>query len=116
MLLAVLIGGSSFGPIWSHTLIEAGKQFVLGSQQRGAFQVSIRNSGPVPLSIAERQTGGAVLERGRLESNQKATLGFSAGSAALVRNLGTRQAEFDAKITNKTTDSLSMRYEVMAKE
>lgn len=120
LFLLVLLAGltSSFlvGPIWSHTYIEPGKQFVLGGQQRGAFQVRIRNSGLVPVTLAERRPDGTVVEQGRLEPRQSARRDFGAGSAALVRNLGSRQAEFEASITGRATSGLGMRYEALKME
>ena len=101
------------GPITSTTLIEAGQQFVLGSSgHRGAFQVAAHNVGPVSVSVAERRADGAVRERGRLEPGQRAELTFGAGSAALVRNLGDRQAVLKFRITGSST-GLNMGYEAL---
>ena len=117
-LLTVLLSGIALltycGPITSQTTIEAGKQFVLGGGQRGAFRVAAHNVGPVPVSMAERRADGAVQERGRLEPGQRVVLPFEAGSAALVRNLGERQAVLDFRITGSTS-SLGMGYEVLRK-
>lgn len=109
--LALLAGG---GPIISLTLIDAGKQFVLGGQQRGAFRVAAHNVGPVPVSVAERRADGAVQERGRLAPGQRAELAFEAGSAALVRNSGEQQARLDFRITGRTS-GLGMGYEALRK-
>lgn len=114
-LLAMLTSGFVFGPIGSHTFIAPGRQFVLGGQQKGAFNVQLRNSGLVPLSVAERRADGTVRECGQLEPRQTAELSFDSGSAALVRNLGNVQAEFEAYITGYTKN-LGMKYEVMVKE
>lgn len=100
------------GPINSQTVIDAGKQFVLGGGQRGAFQVAAHNVGPVPVSVAERRPGGAVQERGRLAPGQRAALVFGAGSTALVRNLGERQARLNFRITGSTA-GLGMGYEAL---
>ena len=109
--LALLASG---GPITSQTFIAAGKQFVLGGQQRGAFRVAAHNIGPVPVSVAERRADGAVQERGRLLPGQRAELTFEAGSAALVRNLGERQAQLNFRITGRNA-GLGMGYEVLRK-
>ena len=118
LLSTVLLSGSALlavcGPITSQTFIEAGKQFVLGGGQRGAFQVAAHNVGPVPVSVAERRPDGAILERGRLEPGQRAELAFEAGSAALVRNLGKQQAQLDFRITGRTS-GLGMGYEGLRK-
>ncbi len=113
--LALLLPVLAFGPITSHTYIKVGEQFVLGGQQRGAFRVKVRNSGPVPVSVAERRPGGTIEERGRLEPGQRAVLAFGAGSAALVRNLGDRQAELDVEITRDASFSMGMGYEALKK-
>ena len=101
--------------ITSVTTIEVGKQFVLGGQQRGAFRVSARNTGPVPVSVAERRPNGTVQERGRLEPGGRAELAFGAGSAALVRNLGARPAELSVKIKGDASYSMGMGYEGLKK-
>ena len=118
LFFTALLSGSALlaccGPIVSQTFIDAGKQFVLGGGQRGAFRVAAHNVGPVPVSVAERRADGAVQERGRLEPGQRAVLAFEAGSAALVRNLGERQAVLDFRITGSTSN-LDMDYEVLKK-
>ena len=112
-LLASLGLLAARGPITSTTLIEAGKQFVLSSSgHRGAFRVAAHNVGPVPVSVAERQASGAVREQGRLEPGQRAELAFGAGSAALVRNLGQRQAVLRFRITGNSS-GLNMGYEAL---
>ncbi len=114
-LLLPLSAVLALGDIHSHTSIKAGEQFVLGGQQRGAFRVKARNSGPVPVSVAERRADGALEERGRLEPGQRAELAFAAGSAALVRNLGERQAVLDFRITGDVSFNMGMGYEVLRK-
>ena len=101
--------------IRSVTFIEVGKQFVLGGQQRGAFRVSARNTGPVPVSVAERRPDGTLQERGRLEPGGRTELAFGAGSAALVRNLGAQPAELSVKISGKVPAGIGMNYEGLAK-
>ena len=101
--------------ITSVTTIEVGKQFVLGGQQRGAFRVSARNTGPVPVSVAERRPDGTLQERGRLEPGARAELAFGAGSAALVRNLGARPAELSVKIKGDASFRMGMGYEGLKK-
>ncbi|NML65612.1 hypothetical protein HHL22_10380 [Hymenobacter sp. RP-2-7] len=103
------------GDIFSQTFIDAGQQFVLGGQQRGAFRVAAHNTGPVPVSVAERQADGKVQERGRLEPGQRVALAFGAGSAALVRNLGERQAVLDFRISGDASVSMGMRSEALKK-
>lgn len=119
LMLTALLSGTVLladcGGITSQTIIDAGKQFVLGGRQRGAFRVVAHNSGPVPVSIAERQGNGMVQERGRLEPGQRLTLACGAGSAALVRNLGERQTMLDFQITGDTSSGMGMTYEVLKK-
>ena len=105
----------AFGPITSVTTIKVGQQFVLGGQQRGAFRVKARNSGLVPVSVAERRADGALTERGRLEPGQRAELAFASGSAALVRNLGEREAKMDFIVKGDVSVSMGMTYEGLKK-
>lgn len=112
LLLALLTACS----VTSHLNIEAGKQFVLGGQQRGAFRVAVHNTGPVPVSVGERLTDGTVREMGRLEPRQSTRLAFAAGSAALVRNLGQSGAELDVLITGiDASYKMGMGYEALKK-
>ncbi|TDN38285.1 hypothetical protein E4631_05995 [Hymenobacter sp. UV11] len=117
LLTALLTGTLLFafgGPIISQTFIDAGKQFVLGGGQRGAFRVAAHNVGPVPVSVAERRADGSLHELGRLEPGQRTELAFAAGSAALVRNLGEHQAVLDFRVTGRTS-GLGMGYEGLRK-
>ncbi len=101
--------------VTSDLRIETGKQFVLGGSQRGAFRVAARNSGSVPVSVAERRPDGTIEERGRLEPGGRAELAFGAGSAALVRNLGERDAELHCEIKGDASFGMGMGYEVLKK-
>ncbi|MDQ2773009.1 MAG: hypothetical protein M3Y54_21195 [Bacteroidota bacterium] len=112
LLLPLLL---ALGDIHSVTFIKAGQQFVLGGQQRGAFRVKARNSGPVSVSVAERRANGVLEERGRLEPGQRAELAFAAGSAALVRNLGEREAKMDFVVKGDVSVSMGMTYEGLKK-
>jgi len=114
-LLLPLSAVLALGDIHSVTTIKVGQQFVLGGQQRGAFRVKARNSGPVPVSVAERRADGALTERGRLEPGQRAELAFAAGSAALVRNLGERDAELTVDISGDASFKMGMGYEGLKK-
>lgn len=111
LALLPLVAVLALGDIRSHTSIKVGQQFVLGGQQRGAFWVKARNSGPVPVSVAERRADGTLTELGRLEPGQRIQLGFAAGSAALVRNLGKREAELDVVIIGDASFRMGMGYE-----
>ena len=99
----------ALGDIHSVTTIKVGQQFVLGGQQHGAFRVKARNSGSVPVSVAERRADGTLTELGRLEPGQRAELAFAAGSAALVRNLGARDAEPTVVISGDASFKMGMR-------
>lgn len=112
LLLLALFGCAD---ITSQTIIDPGKQFVLGGQQRGAFRVAAHNVGPVPVNVAERRPDGTLAERGRLEPGGRATLAFAAGSAALVRNLGERQAKLDFKLSGDVSFGMGMTYEALKK-
>lgn len=99
------------GPINSHLLIEAGKQFVLGGGQRGTFRVKGTNSGPVAVRVVERFAAGDTLSRGILRPGAKADLAFTTGSAALIVNTSnTQQAELDLRVSGDTR-ALGMTYE-----
>ena len=82
----------ALGHIYSVTLIKAGQQFVPSGQQRGAFWVKARNSGPVPVSVAERRA-----------------------EAALVRTLGKHAARMGFVVSGDVSVSRSMTCEGLKK-
>lgn len=98
IITALLAAHAATRNIHSHLLVEPGKQFVLGGDQVDAFRVRARNSGPVPVLFLERPTQGPAVVRGRLEPGRSVQLGFAAGAAVLVRNLGRTQAMLDLDI------------------
>ena len=109
LLLATTLSvrfAAALGTIHSHLLLDAGKQFVLGGDQAGAFRTQARNTGPGPVLVLERLPNGTVLERGRLEPGKAAQLNFQAGSAVLVRNLGDKRAELDGDIKGANTSRM----------
>ena len=58
---------------------------------------------------------GTLTERGRLEPGGRATLDFGRSAAALVRNLGERQAKLDFKISGDVSFGMGMGYEGLRK-
>lgn len=114
-LLTALLAVAIPANIISQTVIDPGKQFVLGGSQRGSFRVAANNVGPVPVSVAERSPDGTLTERGRLEPGARATLDFGRGAAALVRNLGERQAKLAFKISGDVSFGMGMGYEGLKK-
>ena len=114
-LLTALLAIVGPADITSQTVIDAGKQFVLGGSQRGAFRVAAHNVGPVPVSVAERHPDGTITERGQLAPDGRATLDFGRGAAALIRNLGERQAKLDFKISGDVSFRMGMGYEGLKK-
>ena len=93
----------------SFTYIDAGKLFVLGGGQPGAFTMSAKNVGPVPVTVQERRADGSVQERGTLARGQQIQLDFAQGSAALLRNANPKLAVLSLDISR--IRGLGMRYE-----
>jgi hypothetical protein len=87
------------GDIHSHLLIEPGKEFILGGDQPGSFQVKGRNTGPVPVEVRERLRNGQLLRRAVLAPGAPASLSFQPGATALLRNLTTQTAVLDLVIS-----------------
>ncbi|MBJ6109564.1 hypothetical protein JAO73_11105 [Hymenobacter sp. BT523] len=98
------------GTIHSHLLIEAGKQFILGGGQPGAFRVSAHNVGPVPVEIRERPRGGGIFGKTTLVPGQRGVLRFAEGSTAVLLNPTSKQAVLDLTVTGDTKQ-LAMTYE-----
>lgn len=97
------------GTIHSNLLIEPGKQFILGGDQPGAFRVSAKNVGSVPVEIRERPKGGGTFGKVTLEPGQSGTLKFAAGSTAVLLNPSATKANLKLTITGDT--NLNMTYE-----
>ena len=97
------------GTIHSNLLIEPGKQFILGGDQRGAFKVAARNVGTVPVEIRERPKGGGTFGKVTLAPGQSGVLKFAAGSTAVLLNPSRQPANLDLTITGDTR--LGMTYE-----
>lgn len=97
------------GTIHSSLLIEPGKQFILGGDQRGAFKVAAKNVGSVPVEIRERPKGGGTFGKVTLAPGQSGVLKFAAGSTAVLLNPSTTKANLDLTITGDT--KLGMTYE-----
>ncbi|MDO7851961.1 hypothetical protein [Hymenobacter convexus] len=98
------------GTIHSHLLIEAGKQFILGGGQPGAFRVVAHNVGPVPVEIRERPRGGGIFGKTTLAPGQRGVLRFAEGSTAVLLNPSPKQAELDLTVSGDTKQ-LAMTYE-----
>ena len=86
-LLITLLAVAIPADITSQTVIDAGKQFVLGGSQRGAFRVAAHSVGPVPVSVVERAPNGTLTERGRLEPGGRATLDWLAHHQGAAQGL-----------------------------
>ena len=97
------------GTIHSNLLIEPGKQFVLGGEQRGAFKVVAKNIGAVPVEIRERPKGGGTFGKVTLAPGQSGVLKFAAGSTAVLLNPSGEKANLDLIVTGDT--KLGMTYE-----
>lgn len=95
--------------IFVETSTGAGKLFVLGGGQPGAFTVSGKNVGPVPVTVQERRADGSVQERGTLTQGQQTKLDFPNGSTALLLNSSTKLAVLSLDISS--IRGLGMRYE-----
>ena len=110
LLTALLSLTRPTGTIHSHLFIEAGKQFILGGNQRGAFTVKGQNVGPVTVEIREQPRSGLVVRRGVLAPGEKGRVAFAEGSTAVLVNQGSRKAVLDLDVTGDT-GSLRMTYE-----
>ena len=97
------------GTIHSNLLIEPGKQFILGGNQKGAFRVSAKNVGTVPVEIRERPQGGGTFGKATLAPGQSGVLKFAAGSTAVLLNPSGTKANLTLTITGDT--KLGMTYE-----
>ena len=97
------------GTIRSNLLIEPGKQFILGGNQQGAFRVSAKNVGTVPVEIRERPQGGGTFGKATLAPGQSGVLKFAAGSTAVLLNPSGTKANLTLTITGDT--KLGMTYE-----
>ncbi len=114
LLALPLLAARPVGDIGSVTFIPAGKQFVLGGGQRGAFAVVADNIGPVAVEIRERPAGGGIFGKAVLQPGEKGKLRFLAGSTAVVLNPSRREAKLSFFISGDTKN-LGMGYEAVQK-
>jgi hypothetical protein len=109
LIATVAVSGCSmFNRINSNTQIDPGKSFLLGGNQRGAFNVKLANVGDVPVVVyVERAAGRDSLAT--LLPGENTDGAFPANSMAVVRNTsGTRMAY--VKLVVRGDTDLSMRY------
>ena len=109
-LLLSLGGCATFASLTSQTIIEPQKSFLLGGGQRGAFSVTGKNAGSVPVTLF-------VDLRGKRDSITTLAPGapfeasFPAEAMAVIRNTSTsRNAMVNLKVRGDAA-SLGMRYE-----
>lgn len=111
-LLTTAFGGiTSFGPLKLHPVLAGGQQVVVGGRQLGGFLVKLRNSGSVPVLVAERLASGELRARGRFAPRQRATLYFPAYSAAVVGGMAGRAAEFELRLSSREINGVSLHVE-----
>ena len=92
----------------SDLTVQAGKQFVLGGNQKGAFTVKASNTGQVPVMLSERRANGQTVALGRFAPGNAQTIRFAAGSAVLVDNRSDQSARLDLTVTGDK-DNLTMQ-------
>ncbi|MBF9237976.1 DoxX family protein [Hymenobacter sp. BT683] len=102
LLASPAMAGCAFGSVHSDLIIEPGKQFVLGGDQRGAFKVVARNKGKVAVEIKERPRNGGIFGKITLAPGQQGVVRFAEGSTAVLLNPSASQANLDLKITGDT--------------
>ena len=118
-LLALLAAGplllaAASGDIHSSLFVPVGQQFRLGGGQPGGFEVAGQNVGPVPVEVLEQPANGAARSWGQLAPGQRTRLRFGAGAAALVRNLGQREAHLELVVHKGLPDqNLTMKEEAV---
>ncbi|AYA36756.1 DoxX family protein [Hymenobacter oligotrophus] len=111
VVCALLIAFNSWaGTVHSDLFIEPGKQFVLGGSQEGTFKVEALNKGKVPVEIKERPRGGGIFGKATLQPGARASLRFTAGSAAVLVNSSTNQ-QANLALTITRGEGLSMTSE-----
>ncbi len=98
----------NLGVLRSDLTVQAGKQFVLGGNQKGAFTVQARNTGQVPVMLSERRADGQTVALGQFGSGSAQTLRLAAGSAVLVDNRSEQSARLDLTVTGDN-DNLTMQ-------
>jgi hypothetical protein len=110
VLLLAATACSSWGHLTSQTVVEPQKAFLLGGGQPGAFTVTGRNSGSVPVSVFVEQ-GGKRDSITTLLPGAAVNLTFPARAMAVIRNTSsTRTAVVNLNVRGDISQ-LGMRYE-----
>lgn len=98
------------------TWIDAGKTFLLGGEQKAAFNVEGSNTGPVPVEIYSQSRENSADRKliMTLAPGRKFALAIEPGQIAAFKNAAPRQrAKLKLKLTEDVS-RLSMRYEESA--
>ena len=99
ILLLVTLVDCSRSALHSDLTVQPGKQFVLGGNQKGAFNVQASNKGQVSVTLSERRADGKIISLGEFVPGNKQTIRFGAGSAVLVDNRSDKSARLDLTVT-----------------
>jgi hypothetical protein len=110
LLLLAATACGSLGYLTSQTVIEPQKAFLLGGGQAGAFTVTGKNSGSVPVTLFI-ELGGKRDSITTLLPGAPVDATFPAGAMAVIRNASTTgTAVVDLKVKGDASQ-LGMRYE-----
>jgi hypothetical protein len=102
-----------FNSLTSSTMIEPNRAFRLGGEQGGAFNVSGRNTGPVPV-IVYAEVNGTRDSITTLAPGDPVDARFAARTTAVFRNPSTRATAVVSIVVTGDTRALGMRYETAA--
>jgi hypothetical protein len=108
-LATVLLSCKIFSSLQSSTWIEAGKSFVLGEGNHGAFAATIKNNAAPEVEITMISTAGVRTALGALKKSQSTSYKVPANTKVIFKNKGSVQAELNINLTGDT--SLSMTYQ-----
>ena len=103
-----IISCAAFSSLTSNTTIEAGKQFVLGDNEHGAFNATLRNDAPYNLIVYTQRRGATLSEPVVVKPSEKLELWVGANETVFIQNKGKRTVQVYLKVAGDT--GLGMGY------
>ena len=107
-LIILIITASSCKTVYSTTSIEPKKSFVLGDNEHGAFEVTIKNISNDDLDLCQMPNGGTKQLIQVLNSSKSATVKIEKNTALYIDNKSDNKASVELNLKSNT--NLSMGY------
>jgi hypothetical protein len=107
-LIVVMTSATLVRTLNSTTYIDAGKSFVLGDNQHGAFRVDLTNVSPFDINVYTRTLNGENKLEKKVAPKEKIELQAESNTAVIIQNPSNEKATVTLKV--KGDIGLNMEY------